>query len=677
MKPKRSTKKKKKITKKTRRRSNPSGFRNPKGLAKQSGGASISGGQTTAGMIAGGNIYAQLPPEPIVNAFYQLRPPPADFVGRKDELKILREYVKQGGATICAIRGLGGLGKTTLALKLANELKQDYPDAQFYLNLQGASDKPRSPSDALAQVIRAYHPTAKLPESEVELRSIYLSLLDGKRALLLMDNAKDAAQVEPLIPPSTCLLLITSRNKFVLPAIRAIDLDSLPHDDARNLLHTIAPHLTQYEIRITDDLVSLCASLPLALRLAGSALAEHIDLEPTQYLKRLQDKKNRLQLIEASLSLSYDLLTKGQQKLWRMLAVFPSSFEINGAGAVWGIIRRDVAMQRLYNADTQDKTLDKTQEALSAFARYSILDYDSITQRYRLHDLAKVFADSRLSEREKYEAVLRHATHYRDVLKLANSLYRKGGENISQGLKLYDTEVENINAGQAWAGARVNESDEIANVCRYYAGQSSVLDLRLHPRTYIGWIERALIAAQKLKNKKAEGVHLGNLGNAYAALGETRKAIEFYEQHLAIAREIGDRGGEGRAFGNLGIAYAALGETRKAIEFFEQDLAIAREIGNRGGEGTALGNLGIAYAALGETRKAIEFFEQHLAIAREIGDRRGEGIGLWNMALTFDELGERAKAIEYAEESLKIFEAIESRYAERVRKQLEEWKRGK
>ncbi len=99
-----------------------------------------------------------------------------------------------------------------------------------------------------------------------------------------------------------------------------------------------------------------------------------------------------------------------------------------------------------------------------------------------------------------------------------------------------------------------------------------------------------------------------------------------------IARAIGDRRGEGNALGNLGTAWAALGEPRRAIEFYEQQLAIAREIGDRRGEGSTLGNLGNAWADLGEPRRAIEFYEQQLVIAREIGDRMGEGSALFNSA---------------------------------------------
>jgi hypothetical protein len=144
----------------------------------------------------------------------------------------------------------------------------------------------------------------------------------------------------------------------------------------------------------------------------------------------------------------------------------------------------------------------------------------------------------------------------------------------------------------------------------------------------------------------SDGNALGNLGSAYADLGETRRAIEFYEQQLVIACEIGNRRGEGNALDNLGSAYYSLGDARRAIEFYEQQLVVTREIGDRRGEGNALGNLGNAYLSLGDARKAIEFYEQVLVIARDAkhGDRRGEGTVLGNLGLAYAALGDARRA---------------------------------
>lgn len=154
-----------------------------------------------------------------IPALHQVPSPPRDFTGREAEIKELLEMLEHGGVTISGLQGLGGVGKTTLALKLTEALKDKYGDAQFYLDLKGASDQPTSAADALAQVIRAYHPTIRMPEKFEDLRALYLSVLHNRRALLLMDNARDEHQVEPLIPPPGCLLLVTSRFHFTVPGL--------------------------------------------------------------------------------------------------------------------------------------------------------------------------------------------------------------------------------------------------------------------------------------------------------------------------------------------------------------------------------------------------------------------------------------------------------------------------
>ena len=476
-------------------------------------------------------------------------------------------------------------------------------------------------------------------------------MLYGKRALLLMDNAANREQVEPLIPPSGCVLLVTSRRLFTLPGLYARDLDILSPEDARDLLLAVAPKIGEQ----AGAMAELCGYLPLALRLAASVLAERVGLTPQDYVNRLADTQKRLELVDAPLSLSYDLLSPEMQGLWRELAVFPDTFFALSAAAVW----------ELEQEGAQDK--------LSELVSYSLVEWNEATNRYRLHDLAHVYADSRLSEAERGVCQQRHAAHYVDVLALVNERYLNGTEELMGGLELFDLELGNIQAGQAWAAANAEEDDAAAALCSDYSGAADLLGLRQHPRQRIEWLEAALSSARWLKDREAEGAHLSNLGLAYDILGETRSAIEFYEQSLEIHQETGDRNREGLVLGNLGIAYAALGETRRSIEFYEQSLEIHQETGDRRGEANALGNLGNAYADLGETRRAIEFYDQSLAIKREIGDRRGEGNALWNMALALDELGDREQAIASAEAALEIHEQIEDPDADKVRERLAEW----
>jgi tetratricopeptide (TPR) repeat protein len=492
-------------------------------------------------------------------ALYQLPAPPRDFTGRAEELDELMREIERGGATISGLRGQGGIGKTTLALKLAEQLTDRYPDAQFYLDLKGTT-QPLTPSDAMAHVIRAYHPTANLPEGEAELSALYRSVLHGQRALLLMDNARDAAQVEPLIPHAAgCVLLVTSRWHFVLPGLYAKDLDAMPHDDAHEMLTTIAPRIGEH----AGEIARLCGYLPLALRLAASALAERRDLSPADYVRRLSNEQQRLKLlgkVDVSLSVSYDLLTPELQKLWRSLAVFPATFDGAAAAAVWKMEQ------------------DAAQDALGELINRSLLDFDETAARYSLHDLARLFADSRLSDAERLDAQARHAAHYLDVLYEVNKFYLQGGDAIMRGLSLFDAEWTNIQAGQSWAASHADD-DTAARLCsRYPDAGAYVLNLRLHPREQVRWLEEALSAARKSNDRSSEGNALNNLGLAYADLGETRRAIEFYEQQLTIVREIGDRRGEGIGLWNMSLSLDALGERERAIAQAEDALEIREQI---------------------------------------------------------------------------------------------------
>ena len=570
-------------------------------------------------------------------------PPPQDFTGRGKELEeILKSFDR--GATITGLRGTGGIGKTALALVMADRLKSRFPDGQIFLKLEGTSPDPLKPAEAMAQVIRAFRGSEeRLPEDQNELQGLYNSVLEGKRILLLLDNAADDKQVIPLLPPKGCAALVTSRQNFTLPGMpQPFSLDTMKPEEARDLLLTISPRIGDR----AEELAWLCGHLPLALRAAASFLAVKIDLKPSVYLEELRSERTRLEKIgregvdldlEACFDLSYSRLPAETARVFCMLSVFPSDFD----AAAEEVICQDEGHQHL-----------------SELLRWSLVEFPRPEGdgRYHLHDLVRLFAVS-LQDRDK-DLNLRHAAYYQELLWKAENLLLQGKDSTHRGLQLFDQEWTNIQRGQNWTATNADEDLEAARICSNFAWTGSILSLRLHPKEYVKWLLAALSAARRLKSKEAQGAHLGNLGLAYADLGKIRKAIEFQEQRLIIAREIGDRRGEGNALGNLGLAYADLGEPRKAIEYHEQALAIDREIGDLRGEGQDLGNLGNAYAALDELRKAIEYHEQALAIDREIGDRSNEGIWLGNLGNDYYMLGEPRKAIEYYEQALAIAREI-------------------
>ena len=228
-------------------------------------------------------------PSVVSDALHQLPPAPADFTGRQEELEDLLKKIGSGGVTISGLRGQGGIGKTALALVLAHKLTEQYPDAQFYLDLKGSSTDPLTPAQAMAHVIRAYEVTAQLPDDEATLQGMYHNLLREQKAILLMDNASDDKQVLPLIPPAGCVMLVTSRQKFALPGWISKDLDILSPEDSRDLLLLIAPRIGDF----AEAIAKRCGYLPLALRLAGSALRERINITAEDYLGRLAEPDQR------------------------------------------------------------------------------------------------------------------------------------------------------------------------------------------------------------------------------------------------------------------------------------------------------------------------------------------------------------------------------------------------
>ena len=669
-----------------------------------------------------------IPAQPAQHSvLHQLPTKPAHFTGRDEELAELENEIASAhpdGATISGVRtklhGAPGVGKTALATVLAHQLKNSYPSAQLYLNLRGAGAdihgqhstavKPMTPAEAMQSIIHAFHPEEKLPEELDKLSVKYNGVLnEAGRVLLFLDNAADAAQVRPLLPPDNCLLLVTSRAQFSLPGLSVRNLDCLRPEMSQKLLRDLSPRITGCE----NEAAELCGHLPLALKVFAGVVNDMKLYAVLDLLKRLRDGREKLAPVDAAFQISYDLLADDLRRRLVLLTVFPASFDLPAAAAIWNeggsgsplpTAGESQAGEQCARSDASyQPMLDSARETMQLMVNASLVEWNQADDRFRLHDLVRQFCDDKLIEMQRSAAKFRHAMHYREIGNRADLLYISGGANVFRGLNLFDQERINIEAAFEWLQTQRNEESialliSLVNAVTYTGG------LRFHPFQQIDWLRAEHDAARKAQNRKQEGASLLNLGNAYRDLGDIRNAIRFHEQSLAIKREIGDRCGEGVALACLGMDYSRLGEELKAIEFYKQwlvivreikdwretgnvfaclgvsyvnlgdlfkgirlfkrSLVVARKVGDWHGEIVALGNLGNAYLRLGNTKEAIEYTKQVLVNSRKIGDRQGEGIALTNLGNAYADLGEVCKANEFYEQRLVIAREIGDRRGE-------------
>jgi hypothetical protein len=320
-------------------------------------------------------------------------------------------------------------------------------------------------------VIQALEPEVQVPAELEPAQAAYRRVLDGRRVLLLLDNAESSAQVQPLIDwraPAT-MVLATSRQTLTAPGLKSLQLDVMDPGEAKALLRAA---LGEREVSEADleALAERCGRLPLALRVAGTFLAESPEWSMERYLNALADEKKRPEIMKFGEGLELDVyatLGLSAAKLhgekpavaerWQLLSVLPASFDLAAAAAVWEL-DRDAAV-----AD------------LGELRRRSMVQLDEADKRWRLHDLMRDAAALPLDgqhqddiERHLEAARARHARHYCAVLSAADDLYLKGHDGVLAGLAVYDLEQRNIAAGQAWAAARIGVDDGATRLAADY-----------------------------------------------------------------------------------------------------------------------------------------------------------------------------------------------------------------
>ncbi len=311
-----------------------------------------------------------------------------DFTGRDffvQELGAQLATAKTSVMAVSAVAGIGGVGKTTLAVQVAHQARRHFPDGQLYVDLQGSEAQAAEPETVLGSFLRALgtHDSA-IPDTLDERAALYRSTLDGRRILILLDNARDAAQIRPLLPGATgCAVVVTSRAQMVdLAGARLVDLDVMSPEEAFQLFTKIVGvERVQAEQGAARDVLAACGFLPLAIRIAGSRLAARPTWTVSVLAAKLADKRQRLDelqagdlAVRATLDLSYRQLTAIQARVFRTLGAH--STPVFSVARVRALLRSSAA--------EAERTLEELANAGICIPLES--------GRYRLHDLAWLYA---------------------------------------------------------------------------------------------------------------------------------------------------------------------------------------------------------------------------------------------------------------------------------------------
>jgi DNA-binding SARP family transcriptional activator/tetratricopeptide (TPR) repeat protein len=615
-------------------------------------------------VLAGEPLPAPLQAEVFLGAPVprQLPPDVSHFTGRTAELDRLDKMLGTPAAdpVITAINGTPGAGKSALAIHWAHQVAARFPGGHLYAGLRAHGPlPPADPLEVLARFLRALGVAAdRVPADLDEASALYRSLLDGKRILVVLDDAASSAQVRPLLPGTPgCAVIVTSRG--TLPGLGAregtiqLPLPPLRPVEAVALLRRIlGPQRAEAEPETLAAIAAGCAFLPLPLRIAAERAVTRPHLKLASLAARLATASERLDLLVAEddpatsmrtvLSWSYQALSPDAARMFRLVGLHPGP---------------DISVQAA--AALADGTQAETARLLETLADAHLID-EAAALRYRFHALLRGYAAERAgmdeSAANRADALRRVLTWYLHAADAANRCLGASRRRVplapaphiqqpvfsdyDQALAWSDAELANL-AAAVHAAAEAGQ-DDIA--WKLPAAMADFFRLRRPWSTWLSCCGTGLTAARRAGDTLGQAWSVTELGAASHGLRRFADAARYYEQALPLVRQASDRQDEGAALNNLAIAYWELSRTDDALECLRQSLALARDTGNRHGECVALDNLGEVYRQCGQAAQAITCHEQALDIAVEIGDRQGTGQALYNLGEVYRALHQSVRA---------------------------------
>lgn len=634
----------------------------------------------------------------------------ADFTGREETVaELCRALAPEHPRAVVtvAVSGIGGVGKSALAVHAAHRVREDFPHGQFYADLQGTGEHPADPAGVLGSFLRALGvDDAAVPDGLAERAACFRTQLADRRVLILLDNARDADQVRPFLPGTpSCAVLITSRAKLGdLPSAGLTHLDVMTAREAVTLLgRVVGTERTEAEPEAAAQLVSACGFLPLAVRIVAARLATRPTWTLATLNDRLADRKHRLAelrvadlAVEAAFALGYYQLDDRARRTFRLLSL-PDGTDISAAAAaaVLGLVEREA------------------EPLCEALVDASLLESPA-PGRYRFHDLLRLFARERAeaeeSPRQRADALRRLMEFYVATARASHLLTSPGAGRRDVASPAPGLTFDSADAARDWlfteasclfaaVGQAVAEpSPAVAPAADLLLMMDGLFEYGAYGREFEQAARAVIAGALRAADRRSAGRAYLVLGSVYyhadrlvelvpvcrEALALSRAADdplttadclvqlsrcdhhmrrhdaarERLSEALAVFRANGDRFGEANAFGALARVYLALGHREPALMVAEEGLALHRALGSTHLVGQALYQLGIVLAGTGRTEESAARLTEALTLFGAHRNRLWEGLTLFRMAENDLAAGAPERAARHAERAVATLEEV-------------------
>ncbi|MET9399466.1 BTAD domain-containing putative transcriptional regulator [Kitasatospora sp. NPDC002965] len=600
----------------------------------------------------------------------------SDFSGRSEMVADLSTVLMNAtgqAVVVTSLAGIGGVGKTTLAVHVAHRVRAEFPDGQLYVDLRGAGASPADPAVVLGDFLHALGVTEN-PDSLEQRAALYRSLLASRRMLILLDNAQDAEQIQPLIPGvSGCAVLATSRSRLAgIPGAHLVDVEELTPEEALALFSAIVgDQRVAAEPDAAMAVVTACGFLPLAVRIAAARLASRPRWSVSDLARRLADQRRRLDelqlgnlAVETTIGLGYGQLSAAEARAFRLLSVVDSpDLPLAAVTALLGVEETEA------------------EDLAEALVEANMLETFS-PGRYRYHDLLRLYAqrqNERADDTGEQQAALRR------LLDLLLATVR----NAAQAVEPDDQLPEPLNPpasigiplitsdfAQEWL--RTETALLLSSVEAAVQGPSEllrpavdlliVLNSLVEDPTHGSRVRHMLEAADRNATSHADSAALARVHFAFGTLQSITNDFQSAEQSLRKSLDLQDAEDmtvlRSAAANDLGIILSLANRPAEALPFFELALAISRVVGAPIGEARLLGNMARAQLGLGMLETAVRSVTDAVGTARASKNGPCLADTLYQLGVVLSSADDPATAAEHLRESHRLYQSQQNRLRE-------------